>query len=130
MARSWGTRPITALALVVPTSSGRPSTITVPSSRDRIPQTIEIVVVFPAPLGPRSPYVSPRAISKLMPSTAWRAPKRLRSPSQRRTASPDVEDADAGGIVGSDPLGAPDGDTPPAPGPAEADTAPLPIAGR
>ena len=37
-----------------------PSTTTVAPSRARIPQTIEIVVVLPAPFGPRRPYVSPR----------------------------------------------------------------------
>ena len=67
-----------------------PATTTSPPSRRRIPQTIEIVVVLPAPFGPRRPYVSPGAISKLTPSTAWRSPNRLRRPLQRSTGVTDV----------------------------------------
>ena len=38
---------------------------------------MEIVVVLPAPFGPRRPYVSPAGIVKPTPSTAWRYPEPL-----------------------------------------------------
>src|SRR5579883_128084 len=38
------------------------------------------VVLLPAPLGPSRPKTSPFPISKLMPSTAMRSPKRLVRP--------------------------------------------------
>ncbi len=41
-----------------------------PTVDDRYPVKIFIVVLFPAPLGPRKPTVSPLATSKLMSSTA------------------------------------------------------------
>ena len=37
-------------------------------------QSIEMVVDFPAPLGPRKPNVSPWTTSKLMPLTASKSP--------------------------------------------------------
>src|SRR5690606_11964528 len=42
-----------------------------------VPASIRIVVVFPAPFGPRNPTTSPRRTSKLTPSTAVNAPKRF-----------------------------------------------------
>ena len=57
-----------------PTSSGRPSTVTCRASGVSSPQTIEIVVVLPAPFGPSRPYVSPSRISKETPWTASRSP--------------------------------------------------------
>ena len=50
------------------------------------------VVVLPAPLGPSSPNISPPRREKLMPSTATRAPYRLRRP----TASRAGDDGSAG----------------------------------
>src|SRR5262249_17832678 len=41
----------------------------------------EIVVVFPAPLGPRNPNSSPGSTENEMPSTAVNSPNRLTSPS-------------------------------------------------
>ena len=52
------------------------------------PSIISIVVVLPAPLGPRRPKISPRATSKLTPSTAFTAPYALRTSPTRMTASP------------------------------------------
>src|ERR1700694_5138636 len=43
------------------------------------PQSIRSVVVFPAPLAPRKPKISPRATWKLTPSTADTTPYRLTS---------------------------------------------------
>src|SRR6059058_5859430 len=42
-------------------------------------QSMLIVVVFPAPLGPRKPNTSPVATSKSTPLTASTSPKRLAS---------------------------------------------------
>src|SRR4030095_908375 len=38
------------------------------------PAIIRIVVVFPAPLGPRKPWISPGATSRVTPSTAVKDP--------------------------------------------------------
>ena len=46
-----------------------------------------MVEVLPAPLGPSRPNTEPRATSKLRPSTAANAPKRLQSPLAVMTAS-------------------------------------------
>src|SRR3989304_2462260 len=59
MASSWGTYPIAPFASTLVVVNGLPSTSTSPASGPRTPQIIEIVVVLPAPLGPRRPYVSP-----------------------------------------------------------------------
>ena len=57
-------------------SSGepRPSRSTLPSSGRSNPTHIAMVVLLPAPLGPRSPKISPRLISSDSPSTATVAP--------------------------------------------------------
>src|SRR5512146_2543678 len=68
-------------------STSCPATTTRPASRRSSPQTIEIVVVLPAPFGPRSPYVSPGAISNVASATASRCPNRFWSPDTRRTGS-------------------------------------------
>jgi hypothetical protein len=41
-----------------------PSTETDPDDGEMIPQIVEIKVVFPAPLGPKSARISPRLISR------------------------------------------------------------------
>ena len=41
------------------------------------PQRMRMMVDLPAPLGPRKPMISPRAMRKLMWSTATNLPKRL-----------------------------------------------------
>ena len=45
-----------------------------------IPVSILMVVVLPAPFGPRNPNVSPIFTAKLMPFTATLSPNRLVSP--------------------------------------------------
>src|SRR4051794_25224793 len=72
-------------AATAPTSTGAPSIVTEPASRVSSPQTIEIVVVLPAPFGPRSPYVSPARISNETPFTASMAPYRFRRSRTART---------------------------------------------
>src|SRR5437667_552336 len=55
-----------------------------PSSGARNPESRLKTVVFPAPLGPMRPTISPSATVRSSPSTARRPPKRLESP---RTSS-------------------------------------------
>src|SRR5450759_3755963 len=57
--------------------TSKPATVPVPAEGLRRPQSIRIVVDFPAPFGPRKPKISPRATSRLMPSTATKSPKRF-----------------------------------------------------
>ena len=42
-------------------------------------EIIRMVLVLPAPLGPRKPKLSPRSIVKLTPLTASKSPKRFTS---------------------------------------------------
>ena len=51
-----------------------------PADGARLPVSICMVVVLPAPLGPRKPRISPRFNSRLMSSTTVCAPKRRDSP--------------------------------------------------
>ncbi|MNW09520.1 hypothetical protein D3C71_2065310 [compost metagenome] len=53
-----------------------PSTSTVPEVGSRSPSSMEMVVVLPAPLPPRSPVTDPAATVKEMPSTAVTSPER------------------------------------------------------
>ncbi len=55
MASSWGTRPISDLPSVELVLIRLPDTVIPPASGSSSPQTIEMVVVFPAPLGPSKP---------------------------------------------------------------------------
>src|ERR1700677_3605054 len=57
-----------------------PSTRRVPSLSGLMQEIIRMVEVLPAPLGPRKPKDSPRAMVKSTPSTATKSPKRLVSP--------------------------------------------------
>src|SRR5262245_49423671 len=57
-------------------STSKPSTLTVPADGGRKPVSMRIVVVLPAPFGPRKPTTSPRSRVKLTSSTASAAPKR------------------------------------------------------
>src|SRR5918994_1414156 len=62
------------------TAGSIPSTVRVPLVTGETQPIIRIVLVLPAPFGPRKPNDSPRATSKSMPSTAVKSPKRLVSP--------------------------------------------------
>src|SRR2546430_13731422 len=57
-----------------------PSTRPSPSVGSRIPHSMRSVVDFPAPLGPRNPYSSPRRTRRSRRSTATTLPKRRESP--------------------------------------------------
>lgn len=59
---------------------GRPHTVATPEVALASPRTIRIVVVFPAPLGPRNPVTRPAGTSKLRSSTARRDPNALVRP--------------------------------------------------
>ena len=52
----------------------------VPAETGDTQAIMRIVLVLPAPLGPRKPKLSPAATSKSMPSTAVNTPKRLVRP--------------------------------------------------
>jgi len=62
------TDPRTALASV---ARSWPAIVARPLVAESVVVRIEIVVVFPAPFGPRSAKSSPRATAKLIPSTAF-----------------------------------------------------------
>ena len=55
--------------------------------RGETPAIMRIVVVFPAPLGPRKPKNSPSRTSKSMPATAVRSPKTFVRPRARISAA-------------------------------------------
>ena len=67
---SCGTSPIIDRTARNSAAISRPSTRTSPPLRFTIPHTILMSVVFPAPFGPSSAKISPRAISR---STLFRA---------------------------------------------------------
>src|ERR1035437_5852835 len=52
-----------------------PATIASPEVGSSSPQSMRIVVVFPAPFAPKNPYISPFSTSKDMESTATKSPK-------------------------------------------------------
>src|SRR5436305_10396052 len=52
-----------------------PATVAQPSVGLTSVHSMLIVVVFPAPLGPRKPNTSPAATSNSTPRTAWTSPK-------------------------------------------------------
>ena len=75
--------------------SGVPSIVTDPELGSINPASIRSVVVLPAPFGPSSATISPRATSNVIASTTRRVPKRRlscdaeitdRFPSQTRTS--------------------------------------------
>src|SRR6476619_3904293 len=61
----------------------RPSTWTEPVVGCDRPSTMSIVVVLPAPLGPRKATISPGSRERSMPRTAWTGPKSLVTPDSR-----------------------------------------------
>ena len=60
-----------------------PNTSTVPLVGRESPSTMSMVVVLPAPLGPRNATISPGWISRSMPRTACTSPKSLVTPASR-----------------------------------------------
>ncbi len=78
---SCGTTPITFLTSLSCFPTSKPKTDALPSVGFRIVISMLIVVVFPAPLGPRKPNISPSATWKETLSTATSCPKFLDSSS-------------------------------------------------
>src|SRR5882762_3995111 len=56
--------------LSVAEATATPQSFTVPEVAGKKPVRIRMVVLFPAPLGPRKPMISPRATVKLILLTA------------------------------------------------------------
>src|SRR5262245_21137278 len=80
--------PMSALMVrAVAGPNGRPNIHTSPALGTANPVSMRIVVVFPAPLGPRRPTHSAASTRKLRSATAWRRPKRLVSARVSTTAS-------------------------------------------
>src|SRR5262245_58634102 len=67
-----------------------PPTIAVPEVGSSSPQSMRIVVDFPAPLLPRKPKISPRRTSKLTLSTATNCPNRRERPRTSMALSADA----------------------------------------
>src|SRR5574338_933568 len=69
-----GTKPSDAFAASGSRARSWPLTTTRPDVGFRRPAMIRIVVVFPAPFGPRKPWICPGSTSRLTSSTAVKAP--------------------------------------------------------
>src|SRR6185503_8492779 len=78
-----GMKPSDALAASGSRARSRPLMNTRPDVGLRRPATTRMLVVLPAPLGPRKPWISPAATSRLTPSTAVKAPYLLTRSSTR-----------------------------------------------
>src|SRR5215208_3265287 len=74
-----------------------PATSTRPATGSCNPHRTRMKVVFPAPLGPRKPKISPAPIDKETLSTAVNEPKRQVTPSALIDVLPDVLIAATGG---------------------------------
>src|SRR5947207_14158891 len=83
-----GMKPSDALALSGSVARSWPFTRMRPEVGLSRPAMIRIVVVLPAPFGPRKPWISPGATSRLTPSTAVKAPYFLTRFSTRIIALP------------------------------------------
>ncbi len=67
---SWKTSPIEERTPWGLRAQSKPFTMALPELCARRVQRMFIVVVFPAPFGPRNPKISPSITSKLTPFTA------------------------------------------------------------
>jgi hypothetical protein len=73
-----------------------PSKLICPAEVGNTPVQTLSSVVLPAPLGPATPSISPRSMSKLTPSSARNAPNRRTTPSSDMSAPVLVDGAEAG----------------------------------
>jgi hypothetical protein len=71
-----------------------PKTVTEPAVGSDKPRIMSIVVVLPAPFGPRKATISPCRISRSMPRTACTDPKSFRKPVAETARSPSTPGAD------------------------------------
>src|SRR5262249_3620335 len=76
-----GMKPSAALAASGSAARSWPLMVTFPRVGLSSPAIMRMVVVLPAPLGPRKPWISPGATSRLTPSTAVKDPYVLTSDS-------------------------------------------------
>src|SRR5713226_5809729 len=83
---SWKTSPMRWRTRAGSRTTSMPATRAVPAVGVSSVQRIEMVVDFPAPLGPRKPNISPWRTSRSMPRTASSWPYRLTRPSACITA--------------------------------------------
>src|SRR5947207_5562448 len=83
---SWGARPVTS----------RPSKMTAPASGLRWPVIRLKNVVLPAPLGPMIAAISPPAIRRLTPATAWKPSNDFRT--SRTSSNRGPPEAEHGGV--------------------------------
>src|SRR5207247_5432299 len=67
----------TTVAGAATRANGCPATSAEPEGGRTRPRTIRMVVVLPAPLGPRKPVTVPHGTAQLSPRTAWTRPYRL-----------------------------------------------------
>src|SRR5918995_2432038 len=94
---SCGTTP-SRLRIAGPSTIGfMPRTRSSPSVTGDTQAIMRMVVVLPAPLGPRKPNTSPRRTEKSMPSTATSSPKRLVSALASMRADAAGSSREAGG---------------------------------
>lgn len=63
--------PIDCRAAIVPCSISWPKIAAVPDVGLETPDKIRMVVVLPAPLGPKKPNVSPSPTEKLISLSVW-----------------------------------------------------------
>src|ERR1700761_1479589 len=80
MPPAWSMTPTRGPSLTASLTGARPSTRTGPPSALRYPSQTSMVVVLPAPFGPRIAVTSPRRAVRLSPSTAVAGPYRLTMP--------------------------------------------------
>ncbi len=73
----WDMYPIELLIRSRSPLTSKPSTLPSPEDGARMPQSMRIVVLLPAPLGPKKPNISPFPTSKLIESTAVKSPNFL-----------------------------------------------------
>src|SRR5438477_3880522 len=74
---SWGTIPRAARIWRDSRATSWPRTVTFPEVGFERPLTILTVVVFPEPLGPTRPKISPDRTARVRSSSATNVPKRL-----------------------------------------------------
>ena len=83
--------PVWSIAPTAPSATacrgGRPKSETLPPSGGSRPSSMSIVVDLPAPFGPSSATVSPGAIERSTPRTAWIGPCAVRKVLTRPRAS-------------------------------------------
>jgi len=75
IAAYWPARPIRERKAPASLTTSSPATLALPSSGRSSVVSTRTAVVFPAPLGPRSPSTVPAATSKSIPSSARTSPK-------------------------------------------------------